>query len=583
MAGEKYALLAEENRLREISLDSIRGSIYDCNNVLLVGNRPTLVVAASPSVNKDKKTLKKLSELLGLPVEEITKTLSSKKVAPLKPVIIKENVDQKIIALINEYQTDFPGVEARAIPVREYPQGSLSAHAVGYLGEVSEEEIKAKEFEDAEIGEVVGKTGIERKYDHFLRGEKGRLVVEVNARGRPLRVLDRKDSVPGHSLVLTIDSNLQRVTEESLAGAIDWARGHDYPNACAGAILVMNPQNGQIMAMASYPSYDPRPFVSGIPPELWVSMTAKESNYPLLNRVLMASYPPGSIFKPFTGVSGLAEGSISFSTTVDCRGRWEGMGSQWPKYCWKKDGHGFVGIGRALVDSCDVFFYETGYKLYKAGTDALQKWSRRFGFGKPTGIDLPSEIKGRVPDRKWKKKWYKYSPENQIWLPGDEVNLSIGQGDLLVTPLQIGAAYSAIANGGTLYRPQMVKSILSYNGKVAYSFEPTVTAKLNVTPEILHMIQSNLRGVVTGGTARDAFSGFPVAVAGKTGTAEVKGKDDYAWFACYAPANDPKYVVVVVVEQGGHGGSTAAPAARKILSYLYGLPLLVPAPVDVSR
>lgn len=583
ISGKAYARLAEENRLREIPLDSYRGSIYDRNGVLLVGNRPTLVVAASREVVSDKATVKKLSKLLALSEKEIVGKLTSKKASPFKSVIIKEGVDQKTVAFINEMQADFPGVEARAIPVREYPLGGLSAHVLGYLGEVSEEEIKEKEFEEVEIGEVVGKTGVERKYDHFLRGERGLLVVEVNAQGRPLRVIDRKDSVPGHSLILTIDSNLQRVVEESLAEAIERARQHDHPNASAGSIVVMDPQNGQILAMASYPTYDPRPFVGGLTGDLWASLTSKESNYPLFNRALMASYPPGSIFKPVTGLAGLAEGLISFSTLVNCQGRWEGMGSQWPKYCWKKEGHGHVGIGRALVDSCDVFFYETGYKLYKSGRDALQKWARRFGFGQRSGIDLPSEIEGRVPDRKWKKKWYKYSPENQVWLPGDEVNLSIGQGDLLVTPLQIANAYSAIANGGTLFQPQIVKSILSYNGKTAYSFKPIVKRKLEVNPEMLRAVRTSLRGVVLDGTARDAFAGFPVAVAGKTGTAEVKGKDDFAWFACYASAGEPQYVVVVLVEQGGHGGSTAAPAARKILSYLYGLPMEVPQPIDLSR
>lgn len=583
MAGEKYALLAEENRLREIPLDSMRGSIYDCNGVQLVGNRPTLVIAASPGVAKDKETVKKLAHLLAMPEGEIIKKLTSKKASPLKSVIIKEDVDQKTVALINELQTDLPGIEARAVSVREYPQGSLAAHVLGYLGEVSEAEIKEKKFEGAQIGEVVGKTGVERKYDHFLRGENGRLVIEVNAQGRPLRALDRKDSVPGHSLVLTIDGNLQRVVEETLVEAINAAHRNNYPKANAGAIVVMVPQNGQVLAMASYPTYDPQPFVGGFSPEFWAALTSKESNYPLLNRALMAAYPPGSTFKPVTGAAGLAEGLISFSTSVNCLGRWEGMGTQWPKYCWKKTGHGYVGIGRALVDSCDTFFYETGYKLYKSARGALQKWARRFGFGQPTGIDLPSEIKGRVPDAKWKKEWYKYVPENQVWLPGDEVNLSIGQGDLLVTPLQVANAYAAIANGGILYRPQIVKSILSYNGKVAHSFEPTASARLDLPPAILRAIQSNLRGVVTGGTAREAFAGLPVAVAGKTGTSEVKGKDDFAWFACYAPINNPKYVIVVVIEQGGHGGSAAAPAARRILSHLYGLPLAMPQPVDLSR
>lgn len=585
LAGDKYAELAEGNRIRLILVDAPRGIIYDRNGYVLVGNRPSLTVSLDPFLDGDKRgVIERLSKVLGMTSREIEEKLREKTADPLKPRAIKRDVDMQTIAYLKEHQPDFPGVTIEVESARDYLNGSLAAHVLGYLGELSDEEFEEKEKEGYILGDVIGKTGVEKEYESLLRGEKGGRHVEVDATGRVLRVLSSKDPIPGHNLSLTIDRDIQLATEMALAEAIQSAHKQKYSQAAAGAAVVMDATNGEILALTSYPTYDPRIFIGGISKEQWSALNDKASHYPLINRAMMCSYAPGSTFKPITGIAGLAEGLISPRSTFDCRGRWTGMGERWAKYCWKRSGHGRIDFNLGVVESCDVVFYEIGYKFYRTGQEGLQKWARKFGLGLPTGVDLPSEARGRVPDKDWKKKWNKNNPRNQIWLPGDTVNLAIGQGDLLVTPLQMASVFATIANEGTLYRPRVAKSLSAGSGKVEHEFDSQVMDRLELSPGILRTLKRDLERVVTQGTAKGAFAGFPIPVAGKTGTAEVRGKDDFAWFACYAPANDPKYVILVMVEQGGHGGSTAAPAARQILSHIYGVPFEVPSGlIDPSR
>jgi penicillin-binding protein 2 len=515
---------------------------------------------------------------------DIEKKLKEKTADPLKPRVIKEDVDKKTVVYIKEHQADFPGVRIQVEAIRDYPNGGLAAHIIGYVGEISEDELKEKEYKDYSLGDIIGKTGVEREYELFLKGEKGEQKLEVNANGDSLKILSSKDPVPGYNLVLTVDKDIQQVTEEALAQAIDLAHKQKYPNAQAGAAVVMNPKTGEIIAMASYPSYDPSLFVGGISSEDWSRLTSKESNYPLNNRAIMCSYPPGSTFKVVTGAAGLAEKLITANTRFRCAGKWTGMGTRWAKYCWRRSGHGFIDFNVGIIQSCDIYFYEVGYKFYKTGQEKLQEWARKFGLGSLTKIDLPFETTGRVPDKAWKKAWNKNNSEFQTWMPGDTVNLAIGQGDLLVTPLQLANVYSVIANGGILYRPHVAKTLLTCDGKVSHKFKPEPMRNLGLDETVIKTLQKDLELVCERGTGAGAFSGFPRRVAGKTGTAQVKGKDDFAWFACYAPVEDPQYVVVVMVEQGGHGGSTAAPAARQILSKIFSVPFEpVKGLVDVSR
>lgn len=576
---DQYKSLAETNRIRLIATEAPRGTIYDRNGNILVANQPSLAVAIWPeTITKEPVVLERLASVLGMPLDEARKRLKSKKANPLEPRIIQENVDQAKIAYLKEHQADFPGVEIKVASVRSYPSGSLAAHVLGYVGEVSEVELATPEFKNNTLGDVVGKTGVEKTYNSLLGGVKGEQKVEVDALSRRLRTLRTKEAAAGQNLILSLDRDVQATTEVALQNAIQQAHAQKYPKANAAAAVVIDPKTGEIIAMASYPTYDPSLFVGGIPNELWNSLNNQQSNYPLINRAAGAAYAPGSTFKPITGIAGLTESLVNRQTSFVCAGRWTGLGEKWSKLCWRRSGHGQISFSRAIVESCDVYFYEVGYKFYKVfksqGKELFQRWINIFGFGETTGVDLTSEVPGRVPTLEWKREWNKNSPDSstRIWLPGDSVNMAIGQGDLLVTPLQLANAYAAILNGGVLYRPHLGRSHTTADGKIKADFKVEEVGRLNVAPTLLQQVKSDLAGVVTSGTAAGAFAGFPVPAGGKTGTAQVRGKDDFAWFVGFAPVDDPQYVVVVMVEQGGHGGSVAAPAARQILAKIFNVP-----------
>ncbi len=584
IAVDKYSKMAESNRIRTISATASRGIIYDRNGEILVNNRPSLVVAIAPSEIENKGMLLKLGKLLNMTPDEIEGKLKDKTADPLKLRAIKYDVEENIAVYVKEHSLDFPGVEIKVESVRNYPKSTMAVHVLGYLGEINEEELRENENQEYESGDLVGKSGIEKQYEGILRGGKGFQQVEVDASGKVVRILDEKEPIAGNNIQLTIDSNLQLATEEALRDAIVVARRNGYPDAGAGAALVVNPNTGEILAMASYPTYDASLFIGGISSKQWAELNDKSSNFPLINRTMMCSYAPGSVFKPVTYVAGLMEGLVSHNSAFDCEGTWVGMGKKWPKHCWDRAGHGLMNLSSGLSESCDIVFYEVGYKLYKAGGEKLQKWAREFGLGSKTDIDLPSETRGRVPDKAWKKKFNEKYPEYQRWVPGDTVNLAIGQGDLLTSPLQIADLYGAIANGGILWKPHLEKRVLTAGGEEIHKFERERLADVSVSEKIMKELQRDLRRVAVDGTAKRALEGFPVEVAGKTGTSQVKGKDDFAWFACYAPINSPRYAVAVMVEQGGHGGSIAAPAARRILAASFELPSTGPMIVsDKSR
>jgi len=430
----------------------------------------------------------------------------------------------------------------------------------------------------------VGKAGAEAEFEKVLQGDRGQRLIEVDAQGRPQRILQNTDPVPGHDVVLTIDSRVQAVTEHALQQAMKDAHKAKFPHAEAGAAVAVDVRTDEIISMASLPTYDPRLFLNGVSNKQWASLTATGSQYPLENRAIMGLYPAASTFKAMTGLAGLQSGVISPSTTVDCTGRWTEMGKQWAKWCWDHAGHGPEQFYGAVRDSCDFYFYHVGYLLYQSGGEKLQKFARSFGFGELSGIDLPGEASGRVPDPAWKKSYFQNYPEMQGWNPGDTVNMAIGQGDLLVTPLQLVDCYAGIANGGKVMRPHVLKAVLGPDGKPVLTYQPKVAFDGKVSASNLATMRSALAAVTKqGGTGAGAFAGFPIAVAGKTGTAQVAGKDDYAWFVGFAPANNPKYAVAVLIEQGGHGGSVAGPAAREIFSALFGQKVVHVSASDSSR
>ena len=580
--GTAYAEQAVENRVREVTTEAPRGRILDRTGKELVSNRPTMAVVVEPSAKDDAELLARLSTVLNMPVADIKERVSSVKQAPLASRTVAIDVPLSAVSYLAEHENEFPGVEVRVQAVRRYPQGALAAHVVGYAGEVSQSELDS-ENSPYQYGDIVGKAGAEKSFETVLQGDRGRQLIEVDAAGRPRRVILDSDPVAGRDVVLTIDSDVQAVTERALAQALEDAHKDKFPKAKAGAAVAIDVKTGEIIAMASLPTYDPELFLGGISEKNWQSLTSKESEFPLSNRAIMAQYPAASTFKAMTGLAGLEAGFTTPETTYNCEGKWVGMGEQWKKYCWDHGGHGAETFMEGIKDSCDTVFYEIGYRFYKDKGEKLQKFARRYGFGAKSGIDLPGEVSGRIPDAAWKAKYNEDYPEFQKWLPGDTVNLAIGQGDLLVTPLQLLDSYAGIANGGKVMKPHVMKQVLDAQGTPVLTTQPEVAYDTKTSSRNLSSMKTALVSVTEEGTGKGAFEGFPVTVAGKTGTAQVAGKDDMALFVGFAPAEKPRYAVVVIIEEGGHGGSVAGPAARQILAACLGQKIEHVTAEDASR
>ncbi|MEI7813398.1 MAG: penicillin-binding protein 2 [Coriobacteriia bacterium] len=580
--GPAYAKQANDNHVREVTTEAPRGRILDRNGRELVTNRPTMAVVVAPSSINDEKLLARLSTVLNMPVADIKERVASVKLAPLASRTVAIDVPMSAVAYISEHETEFPGVEVRTQAVRKYPQGSLAAHVLGYAGEVSQSELELPDS-PYQYGDIVGKAGAEKSFEKVLQGDRGRQLVEVDAKGRQQTVILNGEPVAGRDVVLTIDSKVQAVTEKALAQAMEDAHKAKFPKARAGAAVAIDIKTGEILAMASLPTYDPELFLGGISEKNWQMLTSKDSEFPLTNRAIMAQYPAASTFKAMTGLAGLEAGFTSPGSTYDCKGIWTGMGEQWKKYCWDHAGHGNETFMEGIRDSCDTVFYEIGYRFYRDKGEKLQKFARRFGFGADSGIDLPGEVSGRIPDAAWKASYNENYPEYQQWLPGDTVNLAIGQGDLLVTPLQLLDAYAGIANGGKVMKPHVIKQVLDAQGTPILSTSPEVAFDSKTSQGNLSTMKTALASVTKDGTGKGAFVGFPVAVAGKTGTAQVTGKDDMALFVGFAPVEKPRYAVVVVIEEGGHGGSVAGPAARQILAACLGQKIEHVTATDASR
>lgn len=583
LSGADFVAAAENNRVRDVTVEAPRGRILDRNGVPLVTNRATLGVTVPPSAKSDQDLLYRLSVLLDMPLDEVVERVSSVREAPLKPRLVAVDVPMSTVAFLAEHETEYPGVEVSVVPVREYPYGALAAHALGYTGEISEAQLSETDMGDYALGDIVGKSGAERQFESVLQGDKGYQRVEVDAMGAPRRIIEEAQPVPGRDIVLTIDADVQAVTEQALMDALADAHASKHLKARAGAAVAIDVATGEILAMASLPTYDPTEFIGGISQAEWDRLNAKESEYPLNNRAIQAAYPPASTFKVVTGLAGLEHGIAAAGSSYYCSGHWTGMGDDWGKYCWNRRGHGGISFINGMADSCDTVFYEIGYEFHKRGSEELQNWSRNFGLGSTLGIDLPGEVAGRVPDAAWKADFNRNYPEYRQWLPGDTVNISIGQGDMLTTPLQMVSVFAGLGNGGTIMRPHVLREVLDAKGDSVREFEPEVVREIGASDANMRTIHDSLVAVTTRGTGLSAFRGFGATVAGKTGTAEVAGRDDYSWFAAYAPAENPRYAVAVVIEQGGHGGAIAAPAGRSILGQLLGLSVDHVKATDVSR
>jgi penicillin-binding protein 2 len=579
LSGQQFVAQANDNRLRSVKIVAPRGSIVDRNGTVLVDNRPGRAVGIRPMdvpAGQMPALVKSLVAVLKMPARQIRAKLAQQKLIglPYDLVIVKEDVKMKVVSYLLEHDLSFPGVEIQNDYLRDYPQGDMAAQVLGNAGEISAAELKQNHFKGYSAGDVVGQAGLEWTYDSWLRGRDGVAKVEVDAMGRPKAnapVPGGRLPQPGDTLVTTIDAGVQAAAEKALVKGIELAHSTGNPAANGGAAVVMDVHTGQVLAMASYPTYDPKVWVGGISTKDYKKLSAKSANYPMLNRPIQESVAVGSTFKVVDAVAALEEGVITPATTFYCNGTFKIPNTTdniiW--HCWLPSGHGTISLIPAIAQSCDVYFYNVGYKFYLRQGTELEDWARRLGMGKPAGIDIPGEVAGRVPTPAWKQKYFKTAVD-KIWKPGDSVNLAIGQGNMEATPLQLATTYAAIANGGTIVTPHLGLKVTDAQGQLVRNLAPTTgTHKVEIAQSTLNAVRTGLREAATVGTSAPTFAGYPIPVAGKTGTAQVFGKGDYGWYASYAPANDPKYVVVVMIEQGGHGGTVSAPASRLIYDQLF--------------
>jgi penicillin-binding protein 2 len=593
LSGQQFEAQANDNRLRSVKIVAPRGAIVDRDGRVLVENRAGVSVGIRPMdvpVGELDKVIARLADVLKVPERRIRRKLRDSTSLTIEQldahegsggydlVVVDEDVTRRAVSRLRERNVLYPGVEVRDDYLRDYPQGELAAHVLGHLGEISRRQLKEQRYKGYASGDVIGQGGVESTYDRWLRGRDGLTKIEVDAMGRPKShepVAGGRLAEAGDTLVLTLDSEVQKKTEQALRYGIELAHRDQKWRANGAAAVVMDVRNGQLVAIASYPTFDPAIWSGGLSEkqwnEEWKKLSEPKANQPLVSKAFQGVYAAGSTFKAIDAVAALEEGVIVPETRYYCNGRYPPSGdiggSHWS--CWTPYGHGSPDLATALAQSCDVYFYNVGYAFYnRAGTE-LADWAVRLGLGKPTGIDVPGEVAGRVPTPKWRQEYFE-GEIDKIWKPGNSILLAIGQGDLEVTPLQMAVAYAAIANGGTVVQPHLGLKVLTPEGKLVRRIDAK-SKKLEISGMTLDAVRKGLRLAATEGTSAAVFGSYPVPVAGKTGTAEVYGKGDYAWYASYAPADDPRYVVVVLIEQGGHGGTAAAPAARMIYDALFHL------------
>ena len=550
--GELYARLAEGNRIRIIPAEAARGTFYDRNGELLVTNRPGFAVSLLPLTEPvSPEVIARVSKLINVPVDEIQRKIDAH--VGFDPIRIKSDVLPDIVTIIEEQKDDYPGVVIEVLPIRDYIYGEYAAHVFGYVSEINEEELERRKDEGYKSGYIIGKFGLERIYDKDVRGVNGGDQVEVDVSGRPVQLLGRQSPVPGNDLILTIDKHIQEVAEQAVDAQLAIVHAH------AAAAVVMNPQTGEVLAMVSRPAFNPNLFAGGISTQNW-NVLNNNPYHPMDNKAITGEYPPGSTFKIVTGTAALAEHKVTPQEKI------YDAGQHWiiPKTNAAGEALGWINFQEAMAHSDNVYFYEMGNRL---GIDALERYSRMFGLGERTGIDLPYEAEGLVPNRKYKADNF----EDGEWYLSETFDAAIGQGFNLVTPLQAAMVMGEIAADGKRYQPHLVQRIVDVNGNTVREFQPKLLSELDVNPSIIRNVQDGLHQVTKIGTAARVFAGFPIDIAGKTGTSENSQGRDHGWFVAYGPYVNPNIVVAVIVEQGGFGSVSAVPIGRKILEAAFHL------------
>jgi penicillin-binding protein 2 len=563
LSGDEYLAEATNNRTREFKVIAPRGDILDRNGDVLVDNRASLALQLNPTklpedAAEERAELARLGQLAHMGLPKVRKTIAEgEEVAAGAPVTMRRDVGYDLIAYIEENQADFPGVSVQRVFVRHYPKDSRAAHVLGSVGEISEEDLKEKRYGSLEPGDEIGQAGVEYTYDKFLRGDPGLTRIQVNALGQPTPggQLVSTPPTPGENLKLTIDADVQAAGEAALA-----ARG------LPGGFISMNIDNGQILGLGSFPTYDPDSLIE--PTQAEVNALYRDPVLaPLFNRATEGAYPTGSIFKIITALAALENGVITPDEAINDPGQLT-VGGQ----TFQNAGgvaNGAVALPRALQVSSDVYFYTLGLDMWD--TNELQEWGHKLGIGRPSGLDLPEESEGLLPSKSWRDQLYKEGNTERPWSAGDNILLATGQGDLQTNPLQMALAYAALGNGGHIPTPHVGLEIEDAAGRVLKEFDPAIQRKVHIDPGYRQAILEGLHAAAQegDGTAAGVFGGFPIPIAGKTGTAERPGHADQSWFAALSPYPNPRIVTIATIEEGGFGAESAAPAVLQILEALY--------------
>jgi penicillin-binding protein 2 len=553
LEGGRFLDASDKNRIRVRPIAAPRGILFDRHGIPLVDNRPAFTLSLIPrELPRDVETrdavLGRVAAVLRTPYQELIDAVSRVQPDSLLPVRVRRGLTLADVAKIEEWKLELPGVITEVEPQRVYPTSRFAAHLLGYVREASDEQLKQGRFRR---GDMVGQSGLERLLDEHLRGQDGGERIEVDAMGRPVRRVQQTEPHAGAQVITTVDRGIQEAAERAMEGQ-------------AGAVVVMDPRSGDVLAMVSTPAFELDRFTGTIDRDAWLRVV-QDPNFPLLNRAIQSQYAPGSVFKILVAAAGLQEGTLTPLDRTHCNGEFH-LGTTTFKD-WKEGGHGTVDLHGAMVHSCNIFFYEAGLKI---GGAAIVRYASAFGFGQPTALDLPGEKHGLLP-----KPQATRGRQGRAYPPGEVVNMSIGQGTVLVTPMQVARFMAAVANGGVLWRPRLVQRVERPDRGVVWSDQGQVTGHVELSPVVWAFLRQSLWAVVndngTGAAAR--IPGLDIA--GKTGTAQMIAKSkaekgqDHAWFTAFAPAKAPEVVVVVIAERGGKGGQVAAPIARKILNAIF--------------
>lgn len=569
LSSSYYKDASASNLFTTVYTPAPRGIIYDAGGVPLVTNRSSYAVLAEAGVANNHDVVQRLSTLMGIPKQVVRQRILDTTSGAQASRVVQNDATLREVAFISEHSPAFPGITCEMRTQRVYPYGALAAHVLGYTGTASEQDLaNASAGQNLQSGDMVGKSGVESYYEELLAGDHGARTMLTDAAGNVKEVTSTTAPLRGNDIYLTIRGPVQSAADQILRDIVAPGGVLGQGSGTGAGLVCLDATNGEVIALSNFPTFSPASFIGGISQDTWNEFSSADSYYPLMDRVVQGTYPAASTFKAFTSMAALDNGIADATSGFDCSGTWTGFGTAFAQKCWLTTGHGHLDLVGGIAHSCDVVFYEIAKGFYQSSTlpeTALQDSIMSYGFGSKTGIDLAGEASGRIPTPAWKAEYFKDAPEEAVWQGGDMTNMSIGQGYVLVTPLQIAAGYCGIARG-KIYRPHVLKEVRNSLGETVLSYTPEVIASPRQNAANLSLVHQGLRDVITVNEFnKHFFSDIDVEVAGKTGTAEVAGKKDYSWFCCYAPADDPKYVVACLVEEGISNSANAIPMCAEVL------------------